>query len=168
MTWPRRGFPRVRACPTGSWGFPPFFRVFSDMLCSTPRLRSQCGISKSTFDSLSHSIEGQSAFTQDCDWLYIEAALTSFFSLFFITHVLQVTKQIYLQCPSIPRDFLRAWLRLSWYVLHIVEWGKTMQWCPHTEGPSSCTRTVLYVQVWQCFFMIFTLALKKGGLPVGS
>jgi hypothetical protein len=47
-----------------------------------------------------------------------------------------------------PRDFLRAWWRLSWYVLHIVEWGKTMQWCPHTEGPSSCTRTVLYVQVW--------------------
>jgi hypothetical protein len=62
-----KGFPRVRACPTGSWGFPPLFRVFSDMLCSTPRLRSQCGISKSTFDSLSHSIEGQSAFTQDCD-----------------------------------------------------------------------------------------------------
>ena len=34
---PRRGFPRVRASATGSWGFAPFFRCFSDMLCSTPR-----------------------------------------------------------------------------------------------------------------------------------
>ena len=40
VTWPRRGFPWVRPSPTGSWGFPPFFRVFSDMLCSTLRPRS--------------------------------------------------------------------------------------------------------------------------------
>jgi hypothetical protein len=51
-------------------GFPPFFRVFSDMLCSAPRPRSHCVISKSTFDSLSHPIEGHSAFILGCDWLY--------------------------------------------------------------------------------------------------
>ena len=37
----RRGG-RVRACATVSWGFPPFFRMFSDMLYSTPRPRSHC------------------------------------------------------------------------------------------------------------------------------
>ena len=52
-------------------GFPAVFRVFSDMLCSTPRPSSHCVISKSTFDSLSHPIEGHSAFIQACDWLYI-------------------------------------------------------------------------------------------------
>lgn len=31
---------RVRACATGSWVSRPFFRVFSDMLYSTPRTRS--------------------------------------------------------------------------------------------------------------------------------
>jgi hypothetical protein len=35
-----KGLPWVRACTTGSWGFPPFFLVFSDMLCSNPRPRS--------------------------------------------------------------------------------------------------------------------------------
>ena len=35
----RKGFPRVRLCTTGSWGLLPFFRVFSNMLCSTPRPR---------------------------------------------------------------------------------------------------------------------------------
>ena len=60
-------------------GFPAVFRVFSDMLCSTPRPSSHCVISKSTFDSLSHPIEGHSAFIQACDWLYIEAASTFFF-----------------------------------------------------------------------------------------
>ena len=40
VTWPRRGFRSVRPSATGSWVFPPFFRVFSDMLCSTPRPRS--------------------------------------------------------------------------------------------------------------------------------
>jgi hypothetical protein len=40
VTWPRRGFHSVRPSATGSWVFPPFFRVFSDMLCSTPRPRS--------------------------------------------------------------------------------------------------------------------------------
>jgi hypothetical protein len=44
----------VRACPTGSWVFTPFFQVFLDMLCSTPAF-SLCGISKSTFH---HPIEG--------------------------------------------------------------------------------------------------------------
>jgi hypothetical protein len=68
----------VRVCATKSCGFPPFFRVFSDMLCSTPRPRSHCVISNSTFDSLSPSMEGHSAFIQDCDWLYIEAAGTFF------------------------------------------------------------------------------------------
>jgi len=69
--------PWVRACATRSWGFPPFF---SDMMRSTPRPRSHCVISKSTFDSQSHPIEGHSAFIQACDWLYIEAAVTIFFS----------------------------------------------------------------------------------------
>jgi hypothetical protein len=35
-----KGFRSVRPSATGSWVFPPFFRVFSDMLCSTPRPRS--------------------------------------------------------------------------------------------------------------------------------
>jgi len=39
--------------------FPYFFCMFLDMLCSTPRPCSDCGISKSTFD---HPIEGHSAF----------------------------------------------------------------------------------------------------------
>jgi hypothetical protein len=30
VTWPRRGFPWVHA--TRSWGFPPFFQVFSDVV----------------------------------------------------------------------------------------------------------------------------------------
>ena len=30
----------MRASLTGSWGFPPFFLVFSDMLCNTSRPRS--------------------------------------------------------------------------------------------------------------------------------
>jgi hypothetical protein len=39
VTWPRRRLPWVCASATGRWGFQPFYRVFSDMLCSTPRLR---------------------------------------------------------------------------------------------------------------------------------
>ena len=80
--FPKR-FPRVRVCATGGCGFPLLFWVFSDMLCSTPRARSHCVISKSTFDSLSHPIEGHSAFIQACDWLYIEAALTFFYFNFY-------------------------------------------------------------------------------------
>jgi hypothetical protein len=36
-----------------------------------------------------------------------------------------------------------------------IELRQKLQWCPHTVDPS-CTRTVLYVQLWQCFFMKFT------------
>ena len=54
----------------------------------------------------------------------INLLLFSFSFFFFITHVYQVTTQISVQCPSLPRDFLRAWWRLPCYVLHIDEWGK--------------------------------------------
>jgi hypothetical protein len=67
--WPDHEGVPLSACATGSWGFPYFFRMFLDMLCSIPRPRSHCVVF--LFDSLSHPIEGQSAFIQACDWLYI-------------------------------------------------------------------------------------------------
>ena len=62
-----KGFLWVRACATG---FPPFFRFFW-ICCEVLHVRVLPGISKSTFDSLSHPIEGHSAFIQPCDWLCI-------------------------------------------------------------------------------------------------
>jgi hypothetical protein len=51
-------FPWVCAGATGSWGgFPFFFLVFLDMLC--------------TFDSLSHPIDGHSAFIQAFFFLFL-------------------------------------------------------------------------------------------------
>jgi hypothetical protein len=74
-----KGVPLGARMCNGKLGFPALFRVFSDMLCSTPRPRSHCVVFLLYYESngtFYHPIEDHSAFIQACDWLYIEAALT--------------------------------------------------------------------------------------------
>jgi hypothetical protein len=56
-------------------------------------------------------------------WLALyRGCINLFFSFFFFfikQHVQQVITQNSVQWTSLPRDFLRAWWRLSCYVLHI-------------------------------------------------
>jgi hypothetical protein len=67
-TWPQRC---SLGCAHAQPDFPLFIGCFQICCVVLHVAFSLCGISKSTFDSLSHPIEGHSAFTQACDWLYI-------------------------------------------------------------------------------------------------
>ena len=56
---------------------------------------------------------------------FIFISMLLFLIYFFIQHVQQVITQHSVQRSSLPLDFLRAWWRLSCYVLHIDMWW----WC---------------------------------------
>jgi hypothetical protein len=96
LTVTRRGFPRVRACATWSWGSRLFFGCFS----------------------FYHFFFIFSFFFI---FFYISLVLSD---IFFIQHFQQVIAQNSVQWSSLQQYFLRAWWRLSCYVLHIDECGK--------------------------------------------